>query len=292
MKTYDEQWMDESLRILNEGTWITNERTGKRCKTVIGTTFTYDVSEGHLPVLTTKKSFWKTAIAEMLGYLRGYDSAKQFREKLNCNTWNANANESKHWLENPIRKGEDDLGRIYGVQGRGFRGPDGEVDQYKRIVELLSQGIDNRRLILTFNNPGEEHLMALPACMHTHNFAVLGDELHMESFQRSSDHLLGQGGWNSVQCAFLLMITAQISGGRFKPGKIRHHVTNSHIYEDQMEIFVKEQKDRVPYDTYPKLKINPDIQSLDDLETWVMMDDFGIEGEYRHHPAIQYPFSA
>ncbi|MCC5853921.1 MAG: thymidylate synthase, partial [Alkalimonas sp.] len=32
------------------------------------------------------------------------------------------------------------------------------------------------------------------------------------------------------------------------------------------------------------------IQSLQDLETWVTLDDFKVEG-YQCHPAIQYPFS-
>jgi thymidylate synthase len=46
---------------------------------------------------------------------------------------------------------------------------------------------------------------------------------------------------------------------------------------------------REPY-PLPRLKINPDIKSLADLETWVTLDDFELEG-YRHHPAIQYAFS-
>jgi thymidylate synthase len=40
----------------------------------------------------------------------------------------------------------------------------------------------------------------------------------------------------------------------------------------------------------PKLIINPDIKSLEDLETWVTMDDFKVEG-YEHHETIAYPFS-
>jgi thymidylate synthase len=38
------------------------------------------------------------------------------------------------------------------------------------------------------------------------------------------------------------------------------------------------------------LQINPDIKSLKDLETWVSLDDFSVEG-YQHHEAIAYPFS-
>ncbi len=49
------------------------------------------------------------------------------------------------------------------------------------------------------------------------------------------------------------------------------------------------QLQREPFDP-PKLYINPDIKSLEDLETWVTMDDFEVEG-YQHHEPIQYPFS-
>ena len=38
-------------------------------------------------------------------------------EAIGCNTWNANANENGAWLANPHRKGEDDMGRVYGVKG-------------------------------------------------------------------------------------------------------------------------------------------------------------------------------
>lgn len=61
----------------------------------------------------------------MLGYLRGYDNAAQFRA-IGCNTWNANANENSTWLANPYRKGEDDMGRVYGVQGRRWRNSEDE----------------------------------------------------------------------------------------------------------------------------------------------------------------------
>jgi thymidylate synthase len=53
-------------------------------------------------VVTTKQLFWKLAIAEMLGYIRGYQSAAQFRA-LGCNTWNANANKNQAWLDNRLR---------------------------------------------------------------------------------------------------------------------------------------------------------------------------------------------
>ncbi len=40
----------------------------------------------------------------------------------------------------------------------------------------------------------------------------------------------------------------------------------------------------------PKLIINPEIKSLEDIETWVTMDDFKVAG-YECHDAIKYPFA-
>ncbi|MCK5614330.1 thymidylate synthase, partial [Candidatus Pacearchaeota archaeon] len=68
------QYQELCRRVIEEGTWIENARTGKRCLTVINADLEYDMSDHRLPVLTTKKVAWKPAIAEFLGYLKGYSS--------------------------------------------------------------------------------------------------------------------------------------------------------------------------------------------------------------------------
>ena len=283
MKAY----LDIGKRILKEGVWTSNARTGQKTLAIIGATLEHDLSDGTVPVVTTKKLYWRSAIAEMLGYIRGYRSAEQFRE-IGCNTWNANANENTSWLNNPNRTGKDDMGLCYGVIGRAFPGieDDEPLDQYKKIVDDLASGIDDRREIMTFNHPNLVHRACLPACMHTHHFNLLGEDLYIESYQRSSDYALGQP-FNHLQVAFLLMITAQITGKKAK--KMRHHLSNVHLYEDQVEIFRDEQSERRPMNL-PKLRINPDIKTLRDLETWVVMDDFELV-DYVHHDAIKYPFT-
>lgn len=112
-----EQYLNLCQRLINEGVWIKNRRTGKRCLTVINTDFIYDIANNNFPLITTRKSYWQSAIAEILGYIRGYNSAADFRA-LGTKTWNANANDNRYWLLNPFRKGPDDMGRIYGVSGR------------------------------------------------------------------------------------------------------------------------------------------------------------------------------
>lgn len=280
------QYLELCKRVIDEGVWVENKRTGKRCLTLINADLEYDLSLGILPILTTKKLFWKAAIAEILGYLRGYTSAKDFRQ-IGCNTWNANANENKNWLANPFRTGTDDMGRCYGAQGRDWKNPEGKsIDQLLNVYNDLRLGIDNRSEIITFWNPGELDRACLNSCMHTHTFSILNDKLYLTSYQRSDDLPLGHG-FNQVQVGWLLLIMAQITG--LKPAKAFHKIVNVHIYEDQLEKLENIQLKRVPL-PQPKLIINPKIKTLNDLETWVTVDDFSLEN-YQHHPAINYAFS-
>jgi len=281
-----QQYLDLCQRIVSEGVWVENSRTGKRCLSVINADLEYNVGANEFPLVTTRKSYWKAAIAELLGYLRGYDSAAQFRA-IGCNTWNANANENEAWLNNAHRQGEDDMGRVYGVQGRSWQKPDGGViDQLRKIVDDLSQGIDDRGEILSFYNPGEFHMGCLRPCMHTHTFSLLSNTLYLTSSQRSCDVPLGQN-FNQIQVFTLLALMAQITG--HKAGKAYHKIVNAHIYEDQLPLMRDVQLKREPF-AAPKLHINPNIKSLEDIETWVTLDDFEVIG-YQYHEPIAYPFS-
>lgn len=280
------QYLDLCQRIVDTGTWVENKRTGIKCLTVINADLEYDVANNKFPMITTRKSYYKAAIAELIGYLRGYDNAAQFSD-IGCNTWNANANDNQAWLNNPSRKGEGDMGRVYGVQGRGWMRPDGsKVDQLKKIIDDLSNGIDDRGEILTFYNPGEFELGCLRPCMHTHHFSLLGDTLYLNSVQRSCDVPLGLN-FNQIQCFVLLALVAQITG--HKPGKAYHKVVNAHIYENQFELMRDVQLKREPFPE-PQLVINPKIKSLEDIETWVTTDDFELV-DYQCHDPIKYPFA-
>lgn len=280
------QYLDLCQRIIDEGEWVENERTGKRCLTVINADLTYDVGAGKFPLVTTRKSYYKSAIAELIGYIRGYDNAADFRA-LGTKTWDANANDNEAWLNNPYRKGEDDCGFIYGKVGRNFPKPDGgSLDLLRKIYDDLRAGRDDRGEIYTFYHPGVFHMGCLRPCMYSHHFSLLGDTLYLNSTQRSCDVPLGLN-FNMVQVYFFLAIMAQITG--HKAGKAYHKIVNAHIYEDQLELMRDVQLKREPL-ALPTLNINPDIKTLEDLETWVTTDDFEVVG-YDSHPAIAYPFS-
>lgn len=312
MNKFDEEYVRQCTNILTYGKWKLNERTGKNCLFYLGDMGKYDLSTGKFPLLTTKLIYTKQMVAELLGFIRGYDNAKQFRD-LGCNFWNENANKSKHWLENSNRKGEDDLGRIYGVQARKwqssikknsnfvhtlnenhnviFNDPFNEnvtyvesIDQLKNVIEKLSKGIDDRRLIVTHWNPGELDKMALAPCHMFYQFGIRDGYLDLCMYQRSADYPLGVP-MNIASYALLLRLIAQITG--LKAGIFTHFLWNMHIYEDQVEL-LKEQLTREPFEA-PELWINPEIKSLKDLETWVTPNDFRVIN-YNHHPAIKYLF--
>lgn len=274
------QYKELLQKIMSEGVDVKNERTGAVCRTIINHDMEYDVGSGEFPLVTLRRSYYKAAIAELLGYLRGFDNAQQFAD-LGAKTWFANANETKAWLDNPNRKGDGDVGRVYGVVARDFGG----INLIQEVYDDLRQGKDSRGEIITFWKPDEFDKGALRPCMYSHHFSILDGTLYLNSTQRSCDVPLGLN-FNMVQCYILLALMAQITG--LKPGKVYHKIVNAHIYENQIPA-VEEMLYREPYPS-PTITINPAIRDLKDLETWVTPDDFQLF-DYQFHPAISIPFT-
>ena len=277
------QYLNTVVDVLKNGEKSSN-RTGIDTLFKFGLSMKFNLQNG-FPLLTTKKMAWKSAFAEMLGFLRGYDNAADFR-KLGCHVWDQNANENEEWLNNPFRKGTDDIGRAYGVQWRQWRTNNSTtINQLKKVYDDLRQGKDNRREIVTAWNPAELDRMALPPCHMFMQFGIRRSEhlLDLSVYIRSNDIGLGMP-FNIAQYAFLLTVMAQITG--YKPGTLHYFAFNYHIYENHIKP-LKEQVKRIPRDA-PTIYINPDCDSLEFLETtklpiekWVEIDN------YNPHPYIK-----
>jgi len=80
---------------------------------------------------------------------------------------------------------------------------------------------------------------------------------------------------------------AQITGHQAKTAQ--HNMVNVHIYENQMPA-VEELLARKPEPVRPQLVINKNIETLEDLETWVTVDDFKVVN-YFSQPSIKIPFT-
>lgn len=286
----EKQYLDGLRHIYENGTDVANPRTGTVCRTIINIDMVYDGSSNRAPITTTRKPSPKLAIAELLGYIKGVTSASQMRE-LGAKSWDANANENAAWLANPNRKGQDDLGLIYGAVGKNWPmigstpGDKESIDLFRKVYNNLKAGKDDRGEIISFWNPGMFHLGCLRPCMYEHQFSLLGDDLYLNSTQRSSDWALGTDA-NKLQVWLLLRLMAQITG---KNPKIAYHKNvNCHIYDNQMDLVPVQLARNILAE--PTLEINPDIKSLEDVETWVTTEDFAVAIP-ETHPSIKYPFS-
>jgi len=216
---------------------------------------------------------------------------------LGCNVWNANANENEAWLNNAYRKGEDDLGRIYGVQARHWtsiysKEIDGtsnytlhEVDQLQTLINTLRSNCYDRRMIVTHWNPGELNQMALPPCHMLYQVFVRNEDfmeediryLDMMMVQRSVDVGLGLP-FNIASYALLLNMISLVTG--FIPGKLHMILNDVHVYSNH-ESQLLQQCGRTPFDL-PKIMINPGVCSIDDFKP----EDFALV-DYKHHSAIK-----
>ncbi len=246
--------------------------------TLTNVVFTAEFSKDAFPINTTRKSYFKTALKEIDGYLYGYNTLELFNS-VGVHTWDNNYN-NPEWLNSPYRKADGDLGRIYGVQLRQWDGPEGTVDQLNNVLSELTTGKDNRGAIMTMWNPGELHMGCLRPCMHTYNFYIdENGKLCVNAFSRSMDMPLG-GNFNVMQVWRVLHFASTVTG--LEPGTYSIFVTNAHIYLNQMDLVsVEIQREKFPL---------PKIIIPEDTETMFNVDLYELEG-YQHHEAIKYPFT-
>lgn len=253
-----------------------NDRTGVGTLALFNTHLNYDLRDG-FPLVTTKKLFMKSVVAELICFIKGYDDVRSFQEA-GTNIWNANVS-ADYWQGNPSCKGEFDMGRIYGVQWRRWRKPDGtEMDQLQEVVSRIKNDPHDRRLCVTAWNPGELNEMCLPPCHLYYQFFADGDYLDIFVVMRSVDTFLGMP-FDIASYALLLEIVARDTG--LTARKLGFTFGDTHIYKNHLDA-VKEQLDREPM-ARPWLILDESVKGINDFNS---IDQVKIGG-YEHHPSIK-----
>lgn len=236
------------------------DRTGVGTIRTFGEVLKFDLADG-FPVLAVRKTPWRSAIGEMIAFVRGANTVEEF-EELGCKFWKANA---EGW-DSQLADGNN-LGRIYGQQARHWNTGAGTFDQLASVYSQIKTNPDSRRLLVTHWRPDEFGLMALPPCHVQYQFMVDKEakEMHLKFDMRSTDMVLGAPN-NIVGYAFLLWITAKRFG--YTPRRLIMTMGDCHIYKDHLE-GVKEMMSR-PWDfAKPNLmqiadpEHNPDHNELD-----------------------------
>ena len=95
-----------------------NVKDGKAVHTwsLFGQRFVYDLSDGKLPLFTTKRVFWKGVKEELLWFLQGDTYAPHLSEK-GVRIWDGNG--SREFLDSRgLDYKEGELGPVYGFQWR------------------------------------------------------------------------------------------------------------------------------------------------------------------------------
>lgn len=259
-------YLDALHQILATG--VDREGRNGGTRALFGMQMRYNLQEG-FPAVTTKKLAFRSMKAELLGFLRAYDTVEKF-QKLGTRIWDANA---EAWN----RDGQ--LGRIYGVQWRQWRTENGERDQLAEVIAQLQEAPHSRRHIVTAWNPGELEQMALPPCHIFFQFFVAEEKLSLQMYLRSCDMFLGVP-FNIASYALLLSMVAQVTN--LEPNEFILTLGDAHIYQAHFEQ-VKTQLQREPYPP-PKLVLNPNVTCIDDFK----MQDIRLV-DYRHHATLRAP---
>lgn len=262
-------------------------RTGIDTVRIEGAMLEFNLDEG-FPAVTTKKLAFKQVVGELLGFIEGASSAARFRE-LGCTIWDQNANENKQWLENPNRKGTDDLGRIYGVQWRDWLSNRSVwVDQFVNAIWKIQNTPEDRSIIVSAWNPGELEKMALPPCHVLHQYICNPEtkELSLCMYQRSCDMFLGIP-FNIASYALLLEIVAKAT--RYKAKKLTMFLADVHIYVNHFEQ-VAEQLSREPQPL--PILVLPDNNGMYGMVyiNSLQPKEIHLAG-YQHHPPIKAPMA-
>ena len=260
---------------------------------IFGSSMYFSLENGKIPILTSKKTAWKTCLKELLWFIRG-DTNNEHLQRDGVHIWDGNG--SREFLDS---RGLDnnrvgDLGPIYGHQWRHFNADyqtcdadySGQgVDQLQEIIDTLKnpETRTSRRMIMTAWNPCKLNEMALPPCHILCQFNVTGGtKLSCSMYQRSNDECCGTP-FNIASYSFLTHLLANHCG--LEAYEFIYFKGNCHIYEEHIE-GAKLQLQREPY-PFPKVSIQRIKENISDYQ----VEDFEVH-DYQHHPPIKFQMVA
>lgn len=234
-------------------------------RSVFGAQVRFDMRAG-FPLLTTKKMPFKLLLHELFWFISGSSKVDYLHE-----------HNIRYW-DGFLHEGEKDLGRVYGVQWRHWRRPDGsEFDQLQWAIDELKDHPDSKAILVSAWNAGEIDEMRLPPCHTLFQFDATKGKLRLHLYQRSWDVFLG-APFNIAQYALLLHMVAHLTG--LEARELIISTGSAHLYANHIEA-AKEQLHRQPY-PFPKLTITGNVKSIDDFTE----ENFNLEA-YTSHPRIK-----
>lgn len=234
-------------------------------KSIFGVQLRFDMRAG-FPLLTTKKMPFKTLLHELFWFISGSSDVTYLHDH------------KIYYWDGFLHEDSSDLGRVYGVQWRHWRRPDGtEFDQLAWAIDELKKNPDSKGIIVNAWNAGELAEMRLPPCHTMFQFDLTKGKLRLQLYQRSWDVFLG-APFNIAQYALLLHMVAHLVGA--EPRELIIAAGNAHLYVNHLEA-AKEQLQRKPY-PFPRLKLVGNVKSIDSFKE----ENFVLDN-YQAHPRLK-----
>lgn len=279
---------DNALRTILERGVVKKNRTDKKTLAIFGMQHRYDLTERY-PFITGRRIEPKAMIGELLWFLEGSTDNDRLR-KLGCKFWTPWV-DKEFEAEHGFAPGK--FGPLYGFQLRHFGGHYGNgekddsefcvygkggADQLERVLYLLKNNPDSRRILWSLWNPQQLGQMRLPPCHVLFQLFVHENKLSGQLYQRSCDFPVGVP-FNIAFYSAMIHVLAQQSG--LEPYEFVWTGGDCHIYEDQVE-GVEEYLSRSKPDS-PRLILKP----ADSISEYTP-EHFAIE-DYNPQPRITIP---
>lgn len=279
--------------VLKEGS-DKDDRTGVGTIGIFGHQSRYDLRNG-FPILTLKKIFWNTVVTELLWFISGQTNIKYLLDN-NVKIWNewtpAFSGYGNETGNIAVMKAYEDgrydlleLGSVYGKQWRNFNGE----DQFKDLLDDISNNPFSRRHILSTWNPSEIEDMALPPCHTLWQVSLDKDKdsfyLDLQLYQRSADIMLGVPTNIASYALLMVLICSHINTqGSFKvkPRHFVHTLGDAHIYKNHIEDVEKMLK--------RKEFLLPTVEVIEKNIFDIEHSDITLKG-YVSHPSIKSPIA-
>jgi len=297
--TSETQYLD-LIRAIEDHGDDKGDRTGHGTRMLMGEEMRFNLRDDTLPMLTTKRVFFKGVAVELLWFLTGGTNIRPLVEQ-GVSIWSEWPHakyvketgdhlsiedfEARVRADVAFAQAWGELGPVYGKQWRAWQGPDGKVyDQMSDLVKGIKASPNSRRLLFSGWNVADIDKMALPPCHLLYQFFVTNGELSCLLYQRSCDVGLGVP-FNIVSAALLVRLLADQCD--LKPGELKWVGGDVHLYQNHRQILRTEQLTRTPrpFPTFQfKYKTKP--RSLFDYK----LADFKVIG-YTPDPAIPLPIA-
>lgn len=259
---HDAQYHALLHHVLDNGI-LKDDRTGTGTISVFGTELRFDVSDGSIPLLTTKKMHIPSIIHEMVWYFSGSTNIQYLLDN-KVRIWNEWAND------------EGELGPLYGKMMRDWDG----VDQLAFILNELRTNPDSRRMVVSYWDPRvlpnsdmspEDNAtagkQALAPCHYTWQVYTTETEngrrqLSLKMTQRSMDVFLGCP-FNIAQYSIILHLLCHMTD--MDPGEFILSAGDTHIYNNHIDQVTTQIANYPLSQLPPKLQINGELNSFDDF---------------------------